>query len=218
MRRLAQAGAAVVLTGRGLEPLKRVESDINATGGEALGMQADLRQLKASSQQKVIDQAIELELGSVDILVNNAAVFPPSIFIDVSEETFDHDGGHGSQGRSSSRSSRPRAMIAAGRGGASLTYLSTGSNQAHRVPVRLMARPSSGCGRRRKRWPRSWPSTEFSSTPCHPRLGIITQERIVRKIEGPARSGLDDLPEDASVKTPRSSRRLMKARGRLHGC
>ena len=69
MRRLSQAGAAIVLTGRGREALQRVESQINATGGQALGVQADLGSLKNS--QQVIDQAVE-RFGRVDILVNNA--------------------------------------------------------------------------------------------------------------------------------------------------
>ena len=69
VRRLSQAGAAIVLTGRGREALQRVESQINATGGQALGVQADLGSLKNS--QQVIDQAVE-RFGRVDILVNNA--------------------------------------------------------------------------------------------------------------------------------------------------
>jgi NAD(P)-dependent dehydrogenase (short-subunit alcohol dehydrogenase family) len=56
VRRLAEAGAAVVLTGRGLEALRRVESEIKATGGQALGVQADLAILEDS--RKVIDQAV----------------------------------------------------------------------------------------------------------------------------------------------------------------
>jgi NAD(P)-dependent dehydrogenase (short-subunit alcohol dehydrogenase family) len=53
VRRLSQAGAAVVLTGRGREAVQRVEAAVNATGGQALGVQADLASLKDS--QKVID-------------------------------------------------------------------------------------------------------------------------------------------------------------------
>jgi hypothetical protein len=77
------AGAAVVLTGRGREALQRVESQITATGGQVLGVQADVASLQDS--QKVIDQAME-RFGRVDILVNNAAVFPPSLFVEVSED------------------------------------------------------------------------------------------------------------------------------------
>jgi NAD(P)-dependent dehydrogenase (short-subunit alcohol dehydrogenase family) len=41
VHRFSQAGAAVVLTGRGVDALKSVESKINAAGGQALGVQAD---------------------------------------------------------------------------------------------------------------------------------------------------------------------------------
>src|SRR5262245_37031722 len=70
--RLAQAGAAVVLTGRGRDALQRVESQVTAIGGRALGVQADMASLEDS--QKVIDEAVE-RFGRVDILINNAAVF-----------------------------------------------------------------------------------------------------------------------------------------------
>lgn len=48
VRRLAEAGASVVLTGRGHEALRRVGAAVNATGGQALGVQADLASLNDS--------------------------------------------------------------------------------------------------------------------------------------------------------------------------
>ncbi len=83
MHRLSQAGASVVLTGRGLDALKKVESQLTASGGQALGVQADLANLQDS--QRVIDQA-KGRFGRVDILVNNAAVFPGAIFLEVTAE------------------------------------------------------------------------------------------------------------------------------------
>ena len=71
VRQLAQAGAAVALTGRGGDALQRVESEINAAGGQAVGVQTDPASLKDS--QNVIDRTVE-RFGRVDILVNNAAV------------------------------------------------------------------------------------------------------------------------------------------------
>ena len=86
VRRLTQAGAAVVLTGRGREALQRVELQINAMGGQALGVQADLASLPDS--QRVVDKALE-RFGRVDILVNNAAVFPGAIFLETTEKVWD---------------------------------------------------------------------------------------------------------------------------------
>jgi 3-oxoacyl-[acyl-carrier protein] reductase len=74
-----------VLTGRGREALKQVESTVNDAGGQALGVQADLASLKDSQG----DRAATQRFGRVDILVNNAAVFPPGLFIETSDEAWD---------------------------------------------------------------------------------------------------------------------------------
>jgi NAD(P)-dependent dehydrogenase (short-subunit alcohol dehydrogenase family) len=122
VHRLSQAGAAVVLTGRGLEALQRVESQIKASGGQALGVQADMTSLKDS--QKVIDQAVE-RFGHVDILVNNAAVFPPSLFIETSEETWNTTHDADLKGAYFLAQFAARAMIKAGNGGRIINILST---------------------------------------------------------------------------------------------
>jgi NAD(P)-dependent dehydrogenase (short-subunit alcohol dehydrogenase family) len=122
VRRLHQAGAAVVLTGRGREALQRVESEINEAGGQALAVQADLASLRDS--QKVIDQAVE-RFGHVDILVNNAAVFPPSLSIEVSEQTWDQTIDTDLKGAFFLAQFVAKAMVAAGKGGRIINLLST---------------------------------------------------------------------------------------------
>ena len=76
VKRLTEAGASVVLTGGGEEANKKVESEINAVGGTAVAVKADASNLEDS--QRVIDLAVE-RFGGIDILVNNAAVFPPPL-------------------------------------------------------------------------------------------------------------------------------------------
>jgi NAD(P)-dependent dehydrogenase (short-subunit alcohol dehydrogenase family) len=122
VRRLTQAGAAVVLTGRGREALQRVESQIQESGGQALAIQADLANLKDS--QNVIDRAVE-RFGQVNILVNNAAVFPPSLAIEVSEETWDRTLDTDLKGAFFLAQYAAKAMIAAGKGGRIINLLST---------------------------------------------------------------------------------------------
>jgi NAD(P)-dependent dehydrogenase (short-subunit alcohol dehydrogenase family) len=119
--RLAQAGASVVLTGRGRDALQRVEAKIAAAGGQALGVQADMASLDDS--QKVIDQAVE-RFGRIDILINNAAVFPPSIFVEVSEKTFDYTVDADLKGAFFLAQFAARAMIVAGQGGRIINVLS----------------------------------------------------------------------------------------------
>jgi NAD(P)-dependent dehydrogenase (short-subunit alcohol dehydrogenase family) len=122
VRRLSQAGAAVVITGRGRKALQRIESQINKTGGQALGVQADTANLKDS--RNVIDKAVE-RFGHVDILVNNAAVFPPSLAIEVSEETWDRTIDTDLKGAFFLAQYAAKAMIAAGNGGRIINMLST---------------------------------------------------------------------------------------------
>ncbi|GGP64671.1 SDR family NAD(P)-dependent oxidoreductase [Saccharothrix coeruleofusca] len=66
---LAGAGAAVVVSGRDAERGKAVVADIEARGGRAEYVQADLADL--DSVRELAESA-----GEVDVLVNNAGVFP----------------------------------------------------------------------------------------------------------------------------------------------
>src|SRR5215212_8212272 len=68
---LARAGAAVVLTGRREEPLRRVAVAIEAAGGRALVEPGDMTD---PAQIDRIVAAIRERLGRLDILVNNAGV------------------------------------------------------------------------------------------------------------------------------------------------
>ena len=86
VHRLAQAGAAVVFTGRGGEALKRVEQELAATGATAVGVRADISHLDDS--ERVVDLAVQ-RFGGVDILVNNAALYTPSFALDTTEDLFD---------------------------------------------------------------------------------------------------------------------------------
>jgi len=68
---LARAGAAVVLTGRREEPLRRVAAAIEAAGGRALVEPGDMTD---PAQIDRIVAAIRERLGRIDVLVNNAGV------------------------------------------------------------------------------------------------------------------------------------------------
>lgn len=68
---LAREGAAVAVTARTEEELQSVKQEISALGGRALAIAADLSKPAVPSQ---VVQKVSNELGSVDILVNNAAI------------------------------------------------------------------------------------------------------------------------------------------------
>src|SRR5215212_5116883 len=69
---LAAAGAAVAVAGRTKEKLDRVVAEIVGAGGRALAVEVDI------TDRQSVDSMIERvasELGGIDILVNNAAVY-----------------------------------------------------------------------------------------------------------------------------------------------
>jgi citronellol/citronellal dehydrogenase len=77
-QRLAGEGAAVALTARTMEPdpryqgsLRQTREEIEATGGTAIAVQADLS--KPEERERLFADVVE-KLGAPDILVNNAAV------------------------------------------------------------------------------------------------------------------------------------------------
>lgn len=69
-RALAEAGASVALVSRKLEHLEPAAESINANGGEAIAVAADVRDPEAVD--KALANTVE-RLGKIDIVVNGAA-------------------------------------------------------------------------------------------------------------------------------------------------
>jgi NAD(P)-dependent dehydrogenase (short-subunit alcohol dehydrogenase family) len=84
---LAQLGIHVVVVGRSEERGKKAIAEIRASGGQADFISSDLRD--APSARQVARRAVELGNGHVDILINNAGVFPFGPTHETSEELFD---------------------------------------------------------------------------------------------------------------------------------
>jgi NAD(P)-dependent dehydrogenase (short-subunit alcohol dehydrogenase family) len=120
--RLAQAGASVVVTARGQEGLTKIEAAVSAQGGKAAGIQADAA--KTEDANRVVAFALE-RFGGVDILVNNAAVFPPRLSIEMSEAIWDQTVDTDLKGPFFLSKLAALQMIKAGRGGRIVNVLST---------------------------------------------------------------------------------------------
>src|SRR5919198_5853321 len=73
-KKLAQLGIHVLVVGRNAERGEQTVADIRTAGGEADFISSDLRD--ASSAREVARRAVEVGNGHVDILINNAGVFP----------------------------------------------------------------------------------------------------------------------------------------------
>ena len=69
-RALAESGASVALVSRKLEHLQPAADAINASGGKAIAVVADVRQPDAV--EKAVAQTVE-QFGKIDIVVNGAA-------------------------------------------------------------------------------------------------------------------------------------------------
>lgn len=80
---IAEAGARVALCGRRREPLEQTAEAIKAAGGRSAVVPLDVTD--SASVQAGFD-AIETELGVVDIAVCNAGVAQPSLALDMSEQ------------------------------------------------------------------------------------------------------------------------------------
>jgi 3-oxoacyl-[acyl-carrier protein] reductase len=85
--RLAEGGARVVINYRGNEAAaNKVVANIQAAGGEAIAVQADVSDL--AQVQALVDRA-KNAFGRIDILVNNAGTTRDTLLIRMSEEDWD---------------------------------------------------------------------------------------------------------------------------------
>ena len=87
-RRLAQAGAAVVLAARDLDESEAVAGSIRQVGGQADAITCDVS--RYGDVAATIARAVEM-FGSLDILVNNAGLIDPIVrLVDSDPEAWGH--------------------------------------------------------------------------------------------------------------------------------
>jgi NAD(P)-dependent dehydrogenase (short-subunit alcohol dehydrogenase family) len=86
-KKLALLGIHVLVVGRSAERGNSTLDEIRAAGGKADFISSDLRD--AASAREVARKAIELGSGHVDILINNAGIYPFGPTHEMTEEQFD---------------------------------------------------------------------------------------------------------------------------------
>src|SRR5947209_8065593 len=86
-KKLAQIGIHVLVVGRNAERGKKTVDEIRAAGGKADFISSDLQD--AASAHDLAKRAIELGNGHVDILINNAGIYPFGPTHKMTEELFD---------------------------------------------------------------------------------------------------------------------------------
>lgn len=85
-RSLAAAGASVAVAGRSQETIDAVRDHVRAAGGTAISVLADV-----SSKDSIdaMASAVESELGGIDALVNNAAIYPRRAWTEIEEDEWE---------------------------------------------------------------------------------------------------------------------------------
>src|SRR5579864_7956541 len=86
--KLGQLGIHVIVVGRNEERGGKAVAEIRSAGGKADFISSDLRD--ASSARQVARRAVELGSGHVDILINNAGIFPFGPTEETTEEVFEN--------------------------------------------------------------------------------------------------------------------------------
>ncbi len=113
-KRLAEAGAAVVVTDINAANAQRTAASIQAAGGKACAVQADVSVV--ADTQRCVDVAVQT-FGRLDLLVNNAALIGPSPVMDIDEKLWDAVIDIDLKGVFFQAQAAARQMIAQGQGG-----------------------------------------------------------------------------------------------------
>lgn len=123
----ARAGAAIVVADIQADAAETVANGIRAAGGRAIAVAADVSQ--DTQVAAVMDRALS-EFGSLDVLVNNAAIFPKRPFLDVEADFWDKLHSVNLRGTFLCLREAIKRMKAQGSGGAIVNISSVSSMQA----------------------------------------------------------------------------------------
>jgi 2-dehydro-3-deoxy-D-gluconate 5-dehydrogenase len=131
--RLAEAGASVMITDIDLDAANETVKQIKSKGGKAKAIRADAGNVEDAN--KTI-QATVKAFDHIDVLVNNAAIYPYSSALDISEKIWDRMFDINLKGVFFHSQFAAQQMIKAGRGGKIINFASTRSftpaiGQAH---------------------------------------------------------------------------------------
>jgi len=126
-RRLAEAGASVLIGDLNKEGAEDAAESLRALGRPAIGVELDAHD--GDSVSRLADRAV-LELGTIDIWVNNAGVYPSVPLLEMTEAQWDNVLGLNLKGSFLGAQQAAKHMISAGHGGVIVNMASTASFRA----------------------------------------------------------------------------------------
>jgi NAD(P)-dependent dehydrogenase (short-subunit alcohol dehydrogenase family) len=126
-RRLAEAGAHVVITDADEADASAATGELVTAGGRAVGMQliVDSEEAVTRFADRVVD-----ELGSIDVWVNNAGIYPQASVLDMTGEQWDEVVDFNLRSTFLGAREAARRMVAAQRGGVIVNIASTAAFRA----------------------------------------------------------------------------------------
>lgn len=135
-KRLAEAGANVILTDLQEEAVKKAASNLaKANGIKAIGVKHNVTETSRATE---IAELAEKEWGSLDIWVNNAGIFPVMDALDIGDKEYDFLMNINLRGAFAGAREAAKVMKRDGNGGAiinmnSISGLKAATNSAHYV-------------------------------------------------------------------------------------
>lgn len=112
--RMAEAGAGVVITDLNLDAAMQTAEEIKSKGGRGRALKADAD--NPDDARKCIEETVRA-FDHLDILINNAAVYPPSSLLDMSQDTWNDVLNINLRGVFQTSQAAARQMIDQGHGG-----------------------------------------------------------------------------------------------------
>ncbi len=85
-RRLAQSGALVIIADIDVEKARQASDNLNLEGLHTYSFECDISNEKSVNQMM---NMVIMERGGIDVLVNNAGIFPRKLLTEMSGEEFD---------------------------------------------------------------------------------------------------------------------------------
>src|SRR5439155_24216151 len=119
-----------------------VADDVSACGRRAILVQADVAQVE---QVQAMVSAVQEGFGAVDVLINNAGVFPRVPFLEMTERDWDHVLDVNLKGACFCAQYVVKAMISAGRQGAIINVASGAALRGSPRGVHYVASKGGSC-------------------------------------------------------------------------